>query len=277
MLKKFRILGDFNKMFIVRWLLSHPLLLAWALAILAILLNFGSGSNNGGDEHQAKGEAQVHAEGQAEQQATNKAEIEQVATSSESAQVSSTGSQAETVVTGQAPANQAEAAVADQASTQQADVEVATQVAEQVVAQQQAVTNVGTAQTSAAQNAVESVPTENVVDQNVVVAPVATPQAMPANNLLLMARSAYWKGDFSTSVQYYNQLIKQESDNLAFKGELANVMWKSGQAKEAAAVYADIAMPLIQAGKSADVANMNEFIRKYFPEKAQAIDAALGR
>ena len=37
----------------LRWLMKHPIVLAWLLALLAILLNFGVGGK-GGEEHAAK-------------------------------------------------------------------------------------------------------------------------------------------------------------------------------------------------------------------------------
>jgi hypothetical protein len=245
MLKKFRILGDFNKMFIVRWLLSHPLLLAWALAILAILLNFGSGSNHAGDDavHQAENGTEVQAEQQAVEQQQPEAHAE-----SERTQVVAAG---------------------------EAEEVPAQQMAQESTASAQA--QAETAQVAPEQQGAEAVPTENAVDPNVVVAPVAAPQSMPAENLLLMARDAYWKGDYASSVQYYNELIKQVPTDISLKGELANVLWKSGEGKQAAAIYVDIAKPMIDAGQGEQVKNMLQFISAYFPEKAQELAMILNK
>lgn len=221
-------------MFIVRWLLSHPLLLAWALAILTILLNFGSGSKDyaeHGDDAHAKQEQ--HHEDKAHAKPEGHAEKAHA----------------------EAPAAKP---VAAEATPETAPTAEAAPIAE-------------TAPEA------EPVVTETATDPNVVVAAPQTPAAVPAENLLMMARNAYWQGDFATSTQYYNQLIKQAPDEISHQGELANVLWKNNQPKEAAALYADIAIPMIEAGKRNEVMNLVGFIGVYFPEKAQAISAALNK
>lgn len=224
-------------MFIVRWLLSHPLLLAWALAILTILLNFGSGSKDHaehGDDAHAKQEHHHEDKAHAKSEGhSDKAHAEAPA--------------AKPVVAEATPA----------AAAPTAEVAPTTEAAPAPEA--------------------EPVVTETATDPNVVVAAPQAPAAVPAENLLMMARNAYWQGDFAASTQYYNQLIKQAPDEISHQGELANVLWKNNKPKEAAALYADIAIPMIEAGKRNEVMNLVGFIGVYFPEKAQAISAALNK
>ena len=96
-------------------------------------------------------------------------------------------------------------------------------------------------------------------------------QAANVGSLLSKARAAYWNNNLEQSVSLYRTLIAKDSNNINYKGELANVFWRMKQPKEAAKIYSEIALPMIEAGRSAEVENMLGFIGAYFPEKAKEI------
>jgi len=94
---------------------------------------------------------------------------------------------------------------------------------------------------------------------------------MNAEELLLMAREAYWNNGLDESAQIYQQLIELNPDVVDYKGELGNVYWRQGFPKKAAELYAEISLPMIEEGNVNRVANMVGFIGLFFPEKATEI------
>lgn len=94
---------------------------------------------------------------------------------------------------------------------------------------------------------------------------------MNTDELLLMAREAYWNNGLEESAQIYQQLIAANPDVVDYKGELGNVFWRQGFPKKAAELYAEISLPMIELGKKERVANMVGFIGLHFPEKATEI------
>lgn len=98
---------------------------------------------------------------------------------------------------------------------------------------------------------------------------------MGAQELLLMAREAYWNNGLDESAEIYQQLIGLNPDVIDYKGELGNVYWRQGFPKKAAELYAEISLPMIEAGDAEKVANMVGFIGLFFPEKATEIHNVL--
>jgi len=94
---------------------------------------------------------------------------------------------------------------------------------------------------------------------------------LSADEMLLMAREAYWNNGLEESAEIYQQLISKKSDVIDYKGELGNVYWRQGLPKKAAELYAEISMPMIEAGDANRVANMVGFIGLFYPEKATEI------
>lgn len=94
---------------------------------------------------------------------------------------------------------------------------------------------------------------------------------MSADELLLMAREAYWNNGLDESAQIYQQLIELNPETVDYKGELGNVYWRQGFPKKAAELYAEISLPMIEEGNADKVANMVGFIGLFFPEKATEI------
>ncbi|MGB1310428.1 MAG: hypothetical protein ACPG47_04420 [Leucothrix sp.] len=92
-----------------------------------------------------------------------------------------------------------------------------------------------------------------------------------SDDLLMMAREAYWDNGLDKAAGLYAELITREPTVIEHKGELGNVFWRQGYPKKAAELYADIAEPMIATGNSERVSNMVGFIGLFFPDRAADI------
>lgn len=251
-------------MHILRWLMKHPIMLAWLLAIIAILLNFSMVNKSGEEqvEHAAAPEA--------------------------------TTEHAQTV-----EAVPAAAATGEQAPAPAATEQVATGSAEQAPAE---TNTAGTQVAMPTPPAAPEAPAAPVAPEMPVVpeAPVQpaapTPPAVPASaseqaapaageqaaaspsseaDLLRAAREAYWSNELDNAVGFYTSLLEKKPDSLDYKGELANVYWKQGNAKQAAELFTEIAPKLAAQGRVTEAFNMKLYVDMVDPELASKIDAAL--
>jgi len=89
--------------------------------------------------------------------------------------------------------------------------------------------------------------------------------------MLLMAREAYWNNGLDEAAQIYKKLIEAEPKVLEHKGELGNVYWRQGYPQKAAELYSEISIPMIENGHTDRVANMIGFIGLYYPDRAAEI------
>lgn len=230
--------------------MKHPIMLAWLLAITAILLNFGLGGNKAGTAH--KEVAQVDAAHQA--------------------------APAATADHGQAPAAATQAAAPQQAvvATETAPVAAAAApVATETAAPVTTATapEAAPAVTAAAPVAAVEAPSAPAA------AAVATPEAATAPvadanseaDLLRAAREAYWSNEFDNAAGFYTSLLKQTPDSLQYKGELANVFWKQGNSQQAAALFAELAPQLQAQGRSTEANNMRLYVEMVDPALAKTI------
>jgi len=80
-----------------------------------------------------------------------------------------------------------------------------------------------------------------------------------SDDLLMMAREAYWDNGLDKAASLYSELITREPNVIEHKGELGNVLWRQGYPKKAAELYADIAEPMIAKGNGERVSNMVGF------------------
>lgn len=228
---------------ILRWLMKHPIMLAWLLAITAILLNFGLGGNKAGTAH--KEVAQVDAAHQA--------------------------APAAAADHGQAPAAATQAAAPQQAVVATETAPVAAAAAP--VATTEAAAPAAPAVTAAAPVAAVEAPSAPAA------AAVATPEAATAPvadanseaDLLRAAREAYWSNEFDNAAGFYTSLLKQTPDSLQYKGELANVFWKQGNSQQAAALFAELAPQLQAQGRSTEANNMRLYVEMVDPALAKTI------
>lgn len=94
-------------------------------------------------------------------------------------------------------------------------------------------------------------------------------------DMLLIAREAYWNNGLDEAAEIYQKLIKLEPNMLDHKGELGNVYWRQGFPKKAAELYSEIAIPMIKEGKNESVANMLGFIGLFYPDRATQINEHL--
>lgn len=249
-------------MHILRWLMKHPIMLAWLLAILAILLNF-SMVNKSGEEH-------------AEHAAAPEATAEHAPTAEAGQAAAVTGTQApapaatEQVAAGsveQAPANAADAQEVAMPTPPAAPEAPAAPVAPEKPAVPEAPVQ-------------PAAPTPPVTAESAgeQAAPVAAEQAAAPSSeadLLRAAREAYWSNELDSAVGFYTTLLQQKPDSLDYKGELANVYWKQGDAKQAAELFTDIAPKLAAQGRVTEAFNMKLYVDMVDPELASKIDAAL--
>ena len=221
-------------MHILRWLMKHPIMLAWLLAIVAILLNFSVGSKQG--EHEGKTVA------------AHDAPVQQVVE--------------------QAAAPAVEQVVVEQVIVEQTVVPVVEQAAAPVV-EQAAAPVVEQAAAPAVEQAVVPV-VEQVAAPVVEQAAATTPE-----DLLRSAREAYWANELDRAVGLYTDLLKQTPDSLEYKGELANVYWKLGNAQQAATLFVEIAPQLAAQGRTTEALNMRLYVDMVNHELALKLDAAL--
>jgi hypothetical protein len=247
-------------MHILRWLMKHPIMLAWLLAIVAILLNFGIGgkpAEHGGKEMAAKPE-QTHVAPKVD--AGHAAAQQHVAP----AEVAAVAPPAEQSVAAQ---QQVQAAVAAQAT---APTEAAVAQPAPAATMVKAVEVPAAAPVQAAEAPSAAAPATPVQ-----AAPVQQASANAPADLLRAAREAYWANELERAVGLYTDLLKQTPDSLDYKGELANVYWKQGNAEQASTLFADVAPKLAAQGRTTEALNMKLYVDMVNPELAKQIDAAL--
>lgn len=246
---------------ILRWLLKHPIMLAWLLAVIAILLNFSIGGRNA---HEQAQEASTE-QGQVAQQTSAPAAQEHIeAKAPEQAQIVPVEpAPVDTVAQQPVVAAPADAAVQQQAATVQAP-------ADAVVAQQPAAVAAPSADVAVQQPVVQA-PADTAAQQQAAQAPAS------AEDLLLAAREAYWSNELDSAAGFYQSLLKQVPDSIEYKGELANVYWKQGNAKQAAELFTEVAPKLAAQGRTTEALNMKLYVDMVDPELSKKIDAAMGK
>lgn len=248
----------------LRWLMKHPILLAWLLALVAILLNFGMISNKAGKGHEETVKATDHKQEQAAAPAVKQDEV-----------VAATASVAPVAASASAPAapvQTAAAASADQsapAAAEPAQVAATTAPAESApvvapVAPSAPVQPVAPAAPSAPAQPVAPVASEPQQQ-------VAVETGNTEMELLRAAREAYHSNEMDRAVEFYTSLLKQVPNSVQYKGELANVFWKQGNAEQAAILFAELAPVLAAQGRSTEASNMKAYVGMVKPELAQKI------
>lgn len=231
---------------ILRWLMKHPIMLAWLLAITAILLNFGLGGNKAGTAHK---------------------EVAQVDTAHQAAPAAAADH-------GQAPAAATQATVPQQAvATETAPVAAAAAPVATTEAAAPAAPEAAPSVTAAAPVAAVEAPSAPAAAA-VAIPEAATAPVADANSeadLLRAAREAYWSNEFDNAAGFYTSLLKQTPDSLQYKGELANVFWKQGNSQQAAALFAELAPQLQAQGRSTEANNMRLYVEMVDPALAKTI------
>ncbi len=214
-------------MYIVRWLMSHPIVAIWVLLGIAILFVFGSG----GDKDDIIG-------------STVTAQLEEV-------EVIERSSEKEAV-----------------AVSETDDSSMNTNETLKIDSMPSSVTSL-----EAKSDITENNPEQTSNPKSVETKGTATADLsqLSGEEMLLMAREAYWNNGLDEAAQIYTKLIEIEPKILEHKGELGNVFWRQGHPKKAAELYSEIAIPMIENGNSERVANMIGFIGLFYPDRAALI------
>jgi len=282
------------EMYIVRWLMTHPIIAIWVLGGIAILLSWG-----GADKvtHETNETAVSH-QLETSTKATN-TDHKINALTLETAKTKTAKNVAENVANATTKSNSHADATTHENTANKTAVETNAETNPDTNPN----TNKGTIiaptdHSSAVVNEVKETLDKKVNKTTeaetkaepvaVVIAQVQSEKQVPseadssnlaqssdAAEILVMAREAYWNGGFDESAELYMQLIKLEPDNINYKGELGNVYWKQGYPKKAAELYSEIALPMIENGNSDSVANMVGFIGLFFPDRAAKIHQKL--
>ncbi len=223
-------------MYIVRWLLGNPIVATWialAFGIVATLLVFGSGNANKED-----------------------------ALNSDFATVSSLEN-AKIVVDSNDDKVPTSTVIKEEAINVVASDEIKKASDTNTSITTESVVPPLETELSEAPTSVVSIPSKGT----------ATTDLGQATNeeMLLMAREAYWNNGLDEAAQIYNKLIENEPKVLEHKGELGNVYWRQGYPKKAAELYSEIAIPMIESGGTERVANMIGFIGLFYPDRAAEI------
>ncbi|MEZ5536379.1 MAG: hypothetical protein R3F02_12235 [Thiolinea sp.] len=277
-------------MHILRWLFVHPVIFAWVLAILAILLNYGIGGSTKEDAHSAdSGEmAEQHAEAAA---ASNEGETESASATEVVAAEGEKAAEQEVaaeIASAEEPAPQVEAdqvaqdaagdakavavttaaaAVATAAATASGDSKAA---AEQPAETEQAATSEAQAEQAVATSEEAAQAPEAAVAQAENTGSQAAPAETSNDDLLVAAREAYWSDDFGRAAEFYLALLERDNQP-SYKGELANVYWKQGNSQEAVKLYADIAVWLKDQGRMAELQNIKVYVDLVDPAVGEKI------
>lgn len=241
-------------MYIFRWLMKHPVIILalYFLSIVAILFSMTNGGSS-----------------------DKKAEL------AETAQVLNTESTEVNLSEAPAiePSTLTTALVTGDSDTETADTEIKEEAASTDSDKDESTT----AEANATEAAEASDQKEEVANTTEAMAVAATDSEnieaktetqfdeTSSDELLLMAREAYWNNGLEESAEIYQQLIALNPEVIDYKGELGNVYWRQGFPKKAAELYAEISVPMIEEGNADRVANMVGFIGLYFPEKATDI------
>ncbi len=215
-------------MYIVRWLMGHPIIATWVLLAIAILLAFGSGSQKDGTTVE-KGGSPVVKTPTTESQ--NKATFADSKTTKNEVIKSKDGANIGKAL---AHAPFSAPSEADDATTLEPKLNKGS-----------ALNSTSTAAADLGQSTTEE--------------------------MLLMAREAYWNNGLDEAAQIYEKLIEVEPKVLEHRGELGNVYWRQGYPKKAAELYSEIAIPMIEQGGKERVANMIGFIGLFYPDRAAEI------
>lgn len=324
-------------MYIVRWLMGHPIIAMWFLAAIAILLNMDSGKKD--DAHDMGSVQKIHVEGEAPLDSnsnltpaiipestlsganqngsadpvTMKNNIESLQITSESypgglnpeneiteddtskAVDEKAGNFSQTAANTETTKQESVESAADGNENTGTQSEVNQTVVDpldpavnsnplelesgtEIIASE---SNVGQSlqaddvKQDSSSESVASIQAETSQSANTPSIEISDLSQMSTDEMLLMAREAYWNNGLDEASIIYQELIKQEPQVIEHRGELGNVYWRQGYPKKAAELYSEIAIPMIEQGDSERVANMIGFIGLFYPDRAAEIHQRL--
>lgn len=224
-------------MYIVRWLMGHPIIAAWVLGILALLLTLGQGQKNKIVEQKS-----VIMESSEEDSLSTKQEAKLFVNETDKKNQDK---------------NDHQSSIDSVSSDHQAAIKKSVD-SNKLSANN--VSLVGKADASSATKSSARVVTAGIVSTDL--------ETVNANELLQMAREAFWNNGLDEAADLYEKLIEVRPNVIEYKGELGNIYWRQGYPKKAAGLYLEVAEPMIESGNSERVANMIGFIGLFYPKKA---------
>ncbi len=253
-------------MYIVRWLMGHPIIATWVLGAIALLLTFGSGKKDQIIDVQGEKpvavlenqdiniDAPVVSVESIEKQSLKKADTSKPETADQDQ------------IEGKMVLEEDAVGVTKKTNT----VTISTKNTEKPVVKN---SNVDDATKEVSQKTSE--PSTVIISEG-----NKKPELLNATTdlnqssteeLLQMAREAYWNNGLDEAAEIYQRLIELEPKVIEHRGELGNVLWRQGYPKKAAELYSEIAIPMIDGGNPERVANMVGFIGLFFPDRAAVI------
>ncbi|PID46073.1 MAG: hypothetical protein CSB47_06045 [Proteobacteria bacterium] len=270
----------------MRWLVGNRIVqVAWGLGLLAVLLSWIFGGKNA-DHGSAVADSHAKVEQVVEANATKEASSNTEAVAEVKQDVESTKAEASAAVaTGASVATAAAVAVVDsaEAATEEAAKEVVSDTSDVTDTASEAsveVVSTEAAESTAGKTEVVAGTAVQAVAEVVESAEAAVVKGLAEKSnedLLMMAREAFWNNGLDEAVEFYQVLIEREPSVIEHKGELGNVFWRQGFPRKAAELYAEIAEPMIEQGNGERVANMVGFIGLFFPERAAKIRVLLDK
>jgi len=255
-------------MYIVRWLIGHPMIAVWVLGALAILLSYTSGDKGASqtvtNEQSSTGVISDQAVNEGNDSALLENKTQELIVKSDDIKKEKKLNSDNTNRVNDKPKNKTETPKNTEITKDKVEVENNT-VVDQKTDKDSAL--VALSQRGQAKNTSLSKDNEAVMDLD----------QSSSDELLKMAREAYWNNGLDEAAQIYQQLIKLEPNVLEHKGELGNVLWRQGYPKKAAELYSEISIPMIEGGNADRVANMIGFIGLFYPDRASVIHDRMQR
>ena len=105
-------------------------------------------------------------------------------------------------------------------------------------------------------------------------ATAAAPAVMPTPRPLATveaARAAHSRGDVSTAIRLYDELVAADTADAGLRGELGNVYWAAGRLQDAARAYNAAALVLLAARRFDDAGRLEPAVRKGDPALADEL------
>ena len=257
-------------MYIVRWLMGHPMIAVWVLGAIAILLSYGSSHKEVSNEpsHDSSmvspamkqvSHANIVTDAENPEQlkkpddADNEKEVQRDSLANnkdnKASHTESMAKENENIGAGLVNETQTTLTKTEQQKTMQS---VSPEISSDEIDKENG--NDNSPNTGSGVEDLSSLSTEE---------------------MLVMAREAYWNNGLDEAAEIYQQLIKLEPKVVTHRGELGNVYWRQGYPKKAAELYSEIAIPMIESGNADRVANMVGFIGLFYPDRASVIQDRL--
>jgi hypothetical protein len=256
-------------MYIVRWLLGNPIVATWAalaLGVVATLLFFGSG--NGNNEQELSSDTSIVSSSETVKASADTIEDTTNVAIQDNNNETPASIKVENEVTTDAISGKVAKVIE---TTANEEAQKVTNVTDVKVATKEKIEKTETKEKPPLKSELDKATTSTASTETKGSATTDLSQ-VTNEEMLLMAREAYWNNGLDEAAEIYKKLIEKEPKVLEHKGELGNVYWRQGYPKKAAELYSNIAIPMIENGRADRVANMIGFIGLFYPDRAAEIN-----